>query len=1012
MVLRIALLLALLSITSIAEAQRAYPGALGYGTTTRGAFSHPTLDPGICVVDRCTTSSSDGSGAAGGTKGAGTWTRGAGSYPYCLTRPDPMYILFEKACRVDLYGEIKPTDYKTVVGESAPPGGFHVTRVVINMLDGSSHRKHIVLRHHSLYGGDESTSTWSTLPQNRSIVRMQSGQYHVLDNMGIYFSNDQIISGGDRGTMSRTILAYPLHDSVHPEGLHGFGPLQSPLYGFTYDGVILVHAWERNGPRLQGEDSKIEILNSVFYGSRGTVADMLAAGMPNDSSQPASHQEAETIHMDIRESMYKCGPASNCTYAPISAVCTTGTANNCGITAASDVCVDGVIHTNQAGTAGLRKTDTGSDWLAVSSRIPEGTHKVACPGTAHSGDFPTVTPVAEAYNDLIVNRNIGPRPAEAKLPAYASIYQLQNRAINDVRDGTGSMANAPSNVGGYPTVPVVTRDIDEQCGGIPADPFAVAGNNFTNIENWVETCFTAPMEGRSVGEGEPTPTPTPQPTPTPTPDGYTQDFKFQHGVTIFGATEDMENAAFTAFPEGRGFAWLTNSQRSCATDALYTIDLNNDDLGVRGYLIDSDENGSLDSYSLSRLPASDNIDMRCAWSALEYIGPQDGPNQLHIRSQSEETFVATDASIDVPIPNVSNIANLACVTSGVTSTDVAENWDRAQVKCNSLHNGTENVCRCARQDSAGETVFNLIAIEKGANWTYQQISSTLSTVGVDIAATVSPSVDWSQCIILGTMQNAGVSAREQGTIIWPGPNGGTIYFRRAVGSNPSASNSAVANVFCHPNLVVQHFDSITGSGNDITTGTTFGEAQLGFTLNSAPHIDQVMMGFFANSNYSGSSYPRLWFNYRPTSVNDIEIYRSHSVPTDTVEWALWFADFSNVKSVPATPTPTPTVTPTPTATPTNTNTPLPTSTPTFTATPIPPTPTPTFTATATPTATPIPPTPTPTRTPTNTATPTPPPATPTPRPTATATPTLAPGQTPIPKVPKRPNFKIGGVNDW
>lgn len=424
----------------------------------------------------------------------------------------------------------------------------------------------------------------------------------------------------------------------------------------------------------------------------------------------------------------------------------------------------------------------------------------------------------------------------------------------------------------------------------------------------------------------PTPTATSTATATPTPMPSTSDFKFQHGVTTFGASADTANALFTAVgATSKAFPFLTNSQHACVPNANVTAARNNDDLGMSGYLSDAS------TYTLARQSTGENEDMRCAHTIAEYVGPSGGANEWIVRAQGSASLEAASNPLDVTIPGVSNIDKLMCLRLGASSTVTTAAWDQAQVEVQSLHNGTNNVCRFIRSDTAGSGPVSYAAVElTGSNWTLQKVTHTFSAAGTNETEALSPSVNWSQCHIFPTWRHNDTAADELGMMVWPGSDGSTIRFRR---TSTATGTQAVATVYvaCNPSLSVQHFDSITGSGVDLPSDSvqTKTASDLGISISPTASLSETLMLMTADNAATGSSnYTRAFLNYRPTSTTNVETYRSSGLSVS--EWTMQIGNWSGLNSVASTPTPTPTATSTSTPTPTPTFTPSNTPTPTWT----------------------------------------------------------------------------------
>ncbi|HET7596863.1 MAG TPA: hypothetical protein VFK15_08015, partial [Burkholderiales bacterium] len=66
---------------------------------------------------------------------------------------------------------------------------------------------------------------------------------------------------------------------------------------------------------------------------------------------------------------------------------------------------------------------------------------------------------------------------------------VDKRVISQVRNRTGNIIDSPSQVGGYPNLPVNVRALT-----LPADPNAITASGYTNLELWLQNLAKA-VEG-------------------------------------------------------------------------------------------------------------------------------------------------------------------------------------------------------------------------------------------------------------------------------------------------------------------------------------------------------------------------------------------------------------------------------------------------------------------------------------------------------------------------------------
>ncbi|MCW3786230.1 SprB repeat-containing protein [Plebeiibacterium sediminum] len=233
------------------NAQKIFPGAMGFGSDSRGAYSGSST-PTILYVDVLDAGSVQSSS-------------NSGSFEWCIGRDYPRIILFKVGGVID-YSKTSTrritirNPYVNIYGQSAPSPGVTIFSCGIYV---QSHD--ILIQHLKIRFGDY------PLPNGNVDIRdciavTDDAENVVIDHCSISWSQDEIVSCyASNTTFSNTLFYDPLHYSAHadesgvhnPEA-HGYGPLV-PLYegsfsfirnflGWTtyrnpaYDAVTLVHA--------------------------------------------------------------------------------------------------------------------------------------------------------------------------------------------------------------------------------------------------------------------------------------------------------------------------------------------------------------------------------------------------------------------------------------------------------------------------------------------------------------------------------------------------------------------------------------------------------------------------------------------------------------------------------------------------------------------------------------------------------------------------------------------------
>lgn len=207
--------------------QKIFPGAVGFGTESRGAYAGSS-EPTILYVD---------------TLYAGVYqtSENSGSFEWCVTRDFPRIVLFKVGGVID-YTNVNrryfyiSNPYMNVYGQSAPSPG--ITLVSMNLYINSND---ILFQHMKFRFGDKPMPNGNYMASDCLTV-FESGQNVVIDHCSFSWSQDELIGNyGTNTTFSNNLMYEPLVYSVHadeggahtPEP-HGFGPLVSVRGNFTF----------------------------------------------------------------------------------------------------------------------------------------------------------------------------------------------------------------------------------------------------------------------------------------------------------------------------------------------------------------------------------------------------------------------------------------------------------------------------------------------------------------------------------------------------------------------------------------------------------------------------------------------------------------------------------------------------------------------------------------------------------------------------------------------------------
>ena len=828
----------LLFLPSIAQAVPAFPGAVGHGSTDRHAF------------------------ACGGSP---TWTKvtnlnatGSGSFHAAWTASGARVIVFEVSGTITINDEIKRGgDCVAVYGETAPAPGITFRGATFNLLTGGQTADHVLLKHVRILVGDTPISVDAG---NRDGFRAQGSNPVILDHVTLGWSLDEQFSAISPAniTCSRCLVFEALDCSIHPEGCHSFGPLIGDgVAGFTLYKSLLAHNSARN-PRFRAD--KNEIVNSIFYNASSGVSDWAVAG--DDSSN--------IVHIDFRGNYYKCGPETgSCSHEPLSATGTTGLP--AGISASSDICVANNIHRNHAGSAGSRTTDTGSEWLVVDSRLPEGTHSVSCPGPATSSTIGTVASPTDNYTDIVTNKNVGMRPAEMAGGSWNTAYARELEVLAEVAAGTGSHVDSVSAAGGWPTVQENTYTLS-----VPASPNAdTDADGYTDGEEWVYDNYTTLVEpetapGGGGGGGG----------------GGGNAFRVQRCRITFGASADTGTCTLsTAVVTARTFLKLNNARyvggyRADGSDASLASGV--EDVAAHVVLTNTT------TITATRASQGTDTDIHIDVEAIEYIGADGGGNEIDVY-RGTTTFGAATTATSAAIGSLTSDAK--CIPNALGSTAPVASagsrfYDRILYRLESLTDAGTAKVRATRAAATTSVPFSweLICFV-GSNWTVaNNCALDLSTItaGDWTDNTICDSVtvaDWTDAFITST--HTPTAANDN-------PDDCAWLIRRKSGSStavqiqiPAGSDNATSD-----RAIVYHVVKNTGLSVRHINGTyqisqTAGAGQYHQSITLSPaltNLDQAFSILYHDhgAETSSAQWPRTEHNYRIQSTTVLQVFEGRA----------------------------------------------------------------------------------------------------------------------------------------
>jgi len=356
--------------------------------------------------------------------------------------------------------------YITIAGQTAPSPGITLRGAGLLVKASDVLVQHIRVRPGDAAGGEPAI--------NRDALKIEAPSTApianvVIDHCTFTWSVDEIASAWqywNNISLINNIFAEPLHQSIHPEGNHGFGVLIGPVDGnATLAGNLFADMQSRN-PMTAA--SRTVIVNNLIYNWGNTAVDLQSRGLVTQNS--------------VVGNVFMRGPDTSGDHAPIGLRADSATLQPGAKVFLSDNLAPGATSTKDAWSSSVAGSIYGSLTLAnYKSAAP-----LAWPATM------TTLPTSENVVKEHVLKYAGARPADRDA--------VDTRIISQTRAGTGRIINCVAangsarcdkNGGGYPTLAKNSRALT-----LPANPSEVTASGYTNLELWLHR-MSAQVEGRA-----------------------------------------------------------------------------------------------------------------------------------------------------------------------------------------------------------------------------------------------------------------------------------------------------------------------------------------------------------------------------------------------------------------------------------------------------------------------------------------------------------------------------------
>jgi hypothetical protein len=428
------------SVAPLANAVPVLPGAIGHGITT------PAGRGG--TVYRVTNLEASGTG----------------SLKACVDASGPRVCVFEVSGTIRLPDDLTLRNrYLTIAGQTAPSPGITLRGAGLLVKTSDVLVQHIRVRPGDDAGGEP--------PSNRDALKIEAAPEApisniVIDHCTFTWSVDEIASAWQAWnniSLLNNIFAEPLHESIHPEGHHGFGVLIGPVNGnATLAGNLFTDNQSRN-PMTAA--TRTVIVNNVVYNWGHTAVDLQSRGDVTINS--------------VVGNVFIPGPSTDTGNAPI------------GLRADSATLQPGAkVFLADNSTSSTPPSDPWSLADSIYGSLTLSSFRSSSPLAWPAGM--TTLPTSENVVREHVLRYSGARPADRDT--------VDTRIVAEVRNRTGSIINCVAangttrcnrNAGGWPTLAVNRRALT-----LPASPNTVTASGYTNLELWLHR-MAAQVEGRA-----------------------------------------------------------------------------------------------------------------------------------------------------------------------------------------------------------------------------------------------------------------------------------------------------------------------------------------------------------------------------------------------------------------------------------------------------------------------------------------------------------------------------------
>lgn len=380
----------------------------------------------------------------------------SGTLRYAVNQSGPRVVVFTVAGTIHLKAplEIKNGNI-TILGQSAPGQGICIADYPIII----KKTHDVILRY--IRGRLGNASLEKDADTDYDALSINDSRNILIDHCSFSWSVDECVScyGNENFTLQYCFITESLRNAGHVKGAHGYGGIWGGKNA-TFHHNLLAHHDSRN-PRFDHDyvNSKmagpIDFVNNVVY------------NWGNNSAYggEGSSNGAGGRHINFVANYFKPGPATKSSIQT-RLVDPWTACSNC-----TDVCggkvVAPIIYLT-GNTMFGSETVTNDNWQGSSkSKDIAGTDVRWTEGlTTLIGE----QSAAEAYETVLT-----------KAGCSYSRDALDERIVNDVKNGTGKLIDKPADAGGWPELKMESTIIDSDKDGIPDEWETLYGLDPANV---------------------------------------------------------------------------------------------------------------------------------------------------------------------------------------------------------------------------------------------------------------------------------------------------------------------------------------------------------------------------------------------------------------------------------------------------------------------------------------------------------------------------------------------------